>query len=118
MREFSPDFRTDLHDLMKWRRDVRHFNTTPVDAGLLHGSLQSSRLAPSVGLSEPWRIVRVSDPDTRTKATANYKQANLDDRALVAYLCIGWPKQDTVTPELEIVGLEDRAPDPITWMER
>ena len=30
---------------------------------------------------------------------------------LVAYLCLGWPSQKSVTPELETKGLEQRAPN-------
>jgi 5,6-dimethylbenzimidazole synthase len=30
------------------------------------------------------------------------------DWALVAYLCIGWPSEETLTPELETVGWETR----------
>jgi len=34
------------------------------------------RLAPSVGLSEPWRIVRVTSPELRQKSIENYQTAN------------------------------------------
>ncbi|MGC9420710.1 MAG: nitroreductase family protein, partial [Rhodovulum sp.] len=44
---------------MRWRRDVRHFRTDPVDEAVLARCLDAFRLAPSVGLSEPWRILRV-----------------------------------------------------------
>ena len=40
--------------------------------------LDTFRLAPSVGLSEPWRIVRVTSPDARAKAIENYQTANAE----------------------------------------
>jgi 5,6-dimethylbenzimidazole synthase len=76
MEQFSDDFRAGLHDLMRWRRDVRHFRTDPVEAALLQDCLDSFSLAPSVGLSEPWRIVRVRSADARAAALANFEEAN------------------------------------------
>ena len=185
---------------MRWRRDVRRFRSDPVDEALLMQCLDTFRLAPSVGLSEPWRIVRVTSPDLRQKAIQNYQAANtaaldgydgekaalysglklsgmteapehiaifcddsttkgsglgattmpemrrysvvgainlmwlharshglgmgwvsildapklcadLDvpkDWSLIAYLCIGWPKANSTTPELETAGWETR----------
>jgi 5,6-dimethylbenzimidazole synthase len=210
MREFSPDFRSELLELMKWRRDVRHFKPDPVPVGLLKECLEAFSLAPSVGLSEPWRIVRVTAEDSRLRALENFQSANhaalagydgeraalyadlklsgmreapehlaifchddtpkgsglgaqtmpetrrysvvsaimsfwlvarshglgvgwvsildpdqlRDDLglpenwSLVAYLCVGWPQEETLTPELETVGWELRDTHPIDWFER
>lgn len=200
MEAFSDSFRSDLSQLMRWRRDVRRFRSDPVDEALLMQCLDTFRLAPSVGLSEPWRIVRVISPDLRQKAIQNYQTTNtaaldgydgekaalysglklsgmseapehiaifcddstnkgsglgattmpemrrysvvgainlmwlharshglgmgwvsildapklctdLDvptDWSLIAYLCIGWPKANSTTPELETAGWETR----------
>lgn len=201
METFSDAFRAGLHDLMRWRRDVRHFKTDPVPVHVLQACFESFSLAPSVGLSEPWRILRVTSPGARDKALENFRAANaaalqgydgdqaklyaslklsgmqdapvqvavfcdeattkghglgaasmpemrrysvvaavtlmwLTARAhglgvgwvsvldpdrlardleapegwiLVAYLCLGWPKEITLTPELETKGWESRA---------
>lgn len=201
MDAFSDEFRAGLLDLMRWRRDVRHFRTDPVDEVLLRQCLDTFSLAPSVGLSEPWRILRVTSPASRAAAIENFRQANaqalsgytgdqaklyaslklsgmqdspehlaiycddatakgsglgaasmpemrrysvvgaitlmwLTARAhglgigwvsildparlnadldvpegwtLVAYLCLGWPRENTLTPELETKGWEARA---------
>lgn len=201
MDAFSDEFRAGLLDLMRWRRDVRHFRTDPVDEALLRQCLDTFSLAPSVGLSEPWRILRVTSPASRAAAIENFRQANaqalsgytgdqaklyaslklsgmqdspehlaiycddatakgsglgaasmpemrrysvvgaitlmwLTARAhglgigwvsildparlnadldvpegwtLVAYLCLGWPRENTLTPELETKGWEARA---------
>jgi 5,6-dimethylbenzimidazole synthase len=76
MEAFSDSFRTDLSQLMRWRRDVRRFRSNPVDEALLMQCLDTFRLAPSVGLSEPWRIIRVQSSDLRQKAIENYQTTN------------------------------------------
>ncbi|CUH52433.1 5,6-dimethylbenzimidazole synthase [Shimia marina] len=83
MTKFSSEFRDDLHRLMRWRRDVRRFRTDPVDEALLQACLDTFQLAPSVGLSEPWRVVRVDSDHARTAALRNYETANA--KALKGY---------------------------------
>lgn len=76
MQAFSSDFQSDLETLMRWRRDVRRFRTDPVDEALLTECLDAFLLAPSVGLSEPWRVIRVESARARGAALANYSAAN------------------------------------------
>src|SRR6056297_3189680 len=76
MSRFTPDFRAGLTDLMRWRRDVRRFRTDPVDEAVLRACLDTFLLAPSVGLSEPWRVIRVTSPAARRAALDNYSRAN------------------------------------------
>src|SRR6056297_3779559 len=83
MSDFSPDFQNRLRDLMRWRRDVRRFRSDPVDEDVLAACLDSFCLAPSVGLSEPWRIIRVESAAARAAALENFNQAN--DAALSGY---------------------------------
>lgn len=83
MDAFSDDFQSQLTDLMRWRRDVRNFRTDPVDEAVLTRCLDAFRLAPSVGLSEPWRIVRVESEGARAAALANFQRANA--HALAGY---------------------------------
>jgi 5,6-dimethylbenzimidazole synthase len=47
------------------RRDMRHFLPTPVDPETLTRILQAAHQAPSVGLMQPWRFIRVSDSSIR-----------------------------------------------------
>lgn len=76
MHAFSDEFRAGLDDLMKWRRDVRHFKTDPVEEALVQECLATLSLAPSVGLSEPWRVIRVRSDTAREAALTNYQAAN------------------------------------------
>ena len=201
-------FRAELFELMRWRRDVRHFRPDMVDETTLAECLRAFSLAPSVGLSEPWRLIRVESPEAREAALKNYTAANEralsgydsdkaklyaslklsgmreapvqiavfcdeqtekgaglgagtmpqmraysvvgaitlfwialraaglglgwvsildpikmasdlgvpDQWQLIGYLCIGYPNEPTVTPELETKGWETRAPT--LWMEK
>lgn len=83
MSRFNPDFQTGLIDLMRWRRDVRRFRTDPVDEALLRQCLDTFLLAPSVGLSEPWRVIRVESDAARAAALDNFTTANT--QALAGY---------------------------------
>lgn len=74
--EFSAEFRSQLDLLMRLRRDVRRFRTDPVDEAALTRCLSAFQLAPSVGLSEPWRILRIDSDTARAAALDNFRDAN------------------------------------------
>lgn len=73
---FDDAFRVQLADLFRWRRDVRHFCREPVPAELLSELLEVACLAPSVGLSQPWRFVTVDDPARRAAVRASFEACN------------------------------------------
>ncbi|PTX54429.1 cob(II)yrinic acid a,c-diamide reductase [Litoreibacter ponti] len=103
MRDFSRDFRDEFYELMRWRRDVRHFRTDAVDEAVLARCLDAFSLAPSVGLSEPWRILRVDSSEKRALARANFEDTNAD--ALARY---DGTARDSYA-SLKLAGM-DRAP--------
>ena len=73
---YTSDFKEELMDLMRWRRDVRRFRSDPVKAAILDRCLCAFGLAPSVGLSEPWRVIHVASSDAKARAIANFQTAN------------------------------------------
>jgi 5,6-dimethylbenzimidazole synthase len=81
--DFDEAFRTRLHDLLRWRRDVRHFRPDPLPEGLLAALVEHAALAPSVGYAQPWRFVHVRDPRRRAAVVASFERANA--RALASY---------------------------------
>ncbi len=93
-KTFDSAFRAEFEDLLKWRRDVRRFKPEPVDPKLITHLLGLADYAPSVGLSQPWRFVEVTDPTAHSAIIASYEQCNVealaayegDDRALYAKL--------------------------------
>ena len=101
MSSFSTDFQTDLYDLMRWRRDVRRFRPDPVDEAVLRTCLDTFPLAPSVGLSEPWRVIRVTSAAARAAALSNFEAANA--RALAGYS----GEQARLYADLKLSGLRE-----------
>jgi 5,6-dimethylbenzimidazole synthase len=65
----APDRRgpdTSLYDVIHRRRDVRaEFTGAPVSGVVLKRVLSAAHSAPSVGLSQPWDFVLVTDPEVR-----------------------------------------------------
>ena len=80
--QFSSAFLDQLDDLLIWRRDVRHFETHPLEDGLLDTLLDRASLAPSVGNSQPWRLVRIITPERRTAIVAHVNAENVRAAAL------------------------------------
>jgi 5,6-dimethylbenzimidazole synthase len=62
---FDLAFRARLRELLIWRRDVRCFRREPLPDGTIERLIALACLAPSVGLSQPWRFVLVDDPARR-----------------------------------------------------
>ena len=59
--EFSPEHKEGVYQAIYQRRDMRHFTSAPVDSGVLQQLLSAAHAAPSVGMMQPWRIIRVTD---------------------------------------------------------
>ena len=81
--DFDAAFRQRLHDLLVWRRDIRHFRTDPLPPGTLERLIGIACLAPSVGLSQPWRFVIVDDAARRAAVRDNFSACNAE--ALASY---------------------------------
>ena len=67
---YSAAERAAIYKVIAERRDMRHFLPTPIAPELLHKLLQAAHHAPSVGLMQPWRFIRISDPDLRKRIHA------------------------------------------------
>ncbi len=61
MSRYSETEIVALYRVMHERRDMRHFLPDPVDPQVLTRLLAAAHLAPSVGLMQPWRFVRITD---------------------------------------------------------
>jgi 5,6-dimethylbenzimidazole synthase len=73
---FDAAFREQFAELLRWRRDVRRFRSDPIPAQLIEKLLGLASLAPSVGLSQPWRFVLVETPARRAAIAENFARAN------------------------------------------
>jgi 5,6-dimethylbenzimidazole synthase len=102
LRSFeTAEFQAALTDLFVWRRDVRSFRTDPVPEPLLDELLAAAALAPSVGLSQPWRFVRVRSPETREVVRASFETRNAE--ALAGYE----GEAAKLYARLKLAGLDD-----------
>jgi 5,6-dimethylbenzimidazole synthase len=77
MTTFETDnFRNAFDELLAWRRDVRRFRPDSLPEGLLDRLVTTASLAPSVGLSQPWRFMRVRSDGARAAVRRNFEQCN------------------------------------------
>ena len=63
--QFTESEIATVYRVIAERRDMRHFLPTPVDPAMLTRILQAAHQAPSVGLMQPWRFIRVTDSNIR-----------------------------------------------------
>jgi 5,6-dimethylbenzimidazole synthase len=75
---FDAAFRERLRDLLIWRRDVRRFRADRPAMGTLERLIDLACLAPSVGLSQPWRFVIVEDAARRAAVRENFAVCNAE----------------------------------------
>lgn len=98
---FDDAFRRQLRQLFAWRRDVRRFRRDKLPAGSLERLVETACLAPSVGLSQPWRFVTVDDPGRRAAVRGNFTDSNA--AALAGYA----GERALAYARLKLAGLDD-----------
>ena len=101
MPDFDADFRQQLRTLLVWRRDVRRFRPDPLPKGCVERLLDLACLAPSVGLSQPWRFVLVDDPDRRAAMRADFLACNAEALGAQA------PDRASRYARLKLAGLDE-----------
>jgi 5,6-dimethylbenzimidazole synthase len=99
--EFDSGFRKSLRELLTWRRDVRRFRRDPLPAGTLEALIELACLAPSVGLSQPWRFVIVEHAETRAAIRQNFETCN------AAALAAQTAERAVRYARLKLAGLDD-----------
>ncbi len=99
--QFDAAFRARLRDLLLWRRDVRRFRPDPLPPGMLESLIELACLAPSVGLSQPWRFVIVEDGARRAAIRDNFAACNA--QALRAQA----PQRAGLYARLKLAGLAE-----------
>jgi 5,6-dimethylbenzimidazole synthase len=99
--DFDDGFRARLRDLLVWRRDVRRFRRDPLPGGAIEALIELACLAPSVGLSQPWRFVIVEDAAIRAGIRQNFEICNADALAAQA------PQRAGLYAKLKLAGLNE-----------
>lgn len=75
---FDEAFANQLDTLLAWRRDVRRFKPEPLPEALVAHLLALTELSPSVGHSQPWRWLRVSDAAQRQAVRESFAHCNAE----------------------------------------
>jgi len=97
----APEFYPGLVELLRWRRDVRRFRPDALPEATVLALLRVAQLAPSVGLSQPWRFMRVRSAPARAAVRANFQQCN-------AQALGGYQGEDAALyARLKLSGLDD-----------
>jgi len=98
---FDFAFRVQLRELLSWRRDVLRFRRDPLPSGTLESLIELACLAPSVGLSQPWRFVVVDNGAARAAIRRNFQACNAEALAAQA------PQRANLYASLKLAGLDD-----------
>jgi len=98
---FDERFRQRLGTLLTWRRDVQRFRRDLLPPDLVERLIELAALAPSVGLSQPWRFVVVDDAACHGTVRQNFTAAN------AAALAAEAPKRAAQYARLKLAGLDE-----------
>ena len=99
--QFDDAFRARLRELLAWRRDVRRFRREALPERAIERLIDTACLAPSVGLSQPWRFVLVEAPERRAAIAVNFAECNAVALAAQA------PERAAQYARLKLAGLDD-----------
>jgi 5,6-dimethylbenzimidazole synthase len=84
MKEFSENDSKLLEEIMLHRRDVRgnRFLDKPIDQASIDKILFAAINAPSVGFSQPWEFVVVTDKDRKNAIKKNFDSSQIKEKKL------------------------------------
>ena len=77
-QRFSDDEIGAVYRAIAERRDMRHFVPGAIAPELLTKLLTAAHQAPSVGLMQPWRFVRITDQDIRRQIYEQVQQERIN----------------------------------------
>lgn len=75
---YSDQDKAAIYKVIAERRDMRHFLPTPIAPDILQRLLEAAHHAPSVGLMQPWRFIRVSDTKVRQAIHAQVEEERVN----------------------------------------
>jgi 5,6-dimethylbenzimidazole synthase len=80
---------------------VRRFRSEPLPPGAVEALVEAAALAPSVGLSQPWRFVLTDDAARRQAIRADFARCNADALAALA------GERAQLYAQLKLAGLDE-----------
>lgn len=99
---FTDSERAAVYRAIAERRDMRHFCGGTVAPELLARLLEAAHHAPSVGLMQPWRFLRITDPALRGQI-----QAQVEGERIRTAEALGERSDDFM--KLKVEGISDCA---------
>ncbi len=76
---FNSFARESIYQVIAARRDMRHFiSGKPIDEAVLERLLHAAMMAPSVGLMQPWRFIRIKRASIREKIADLVEQERIN----------------------------------------
>ncbi|WP_286977065.1 5,6-dimethylbenzimidazole synthase [Pseudomonas sp.] len=101
-QHFTEQERDAVYRVIAERRDMRHFVGGEVPPAILANLLEAAHQAPSVGLMQPWRFIRITDRALRGKI-----QALVEEERLRTAQALGERSDDFM--RLKVEGIADCA---------
>ena len=102
MSAYSESDRAAIYRVIGERRDMRHFKSDPVDPAILQRLLAAAHAAPSVGFMQPWRFIRITQPELRRAIQGLVEQERLATAAALE-------QREQEFMRLKVEGIEDCA---------
>ncbi len=100
---FDKNEQDALYKVIRARRDMRHFiPNSNIDSEILQKILLAGHAAPSVGLMQPWRFIRITDDVIKNKIIEMVEQERIKTAELLKD-----QKQDFL--KLKVEGIRDCA---------
>ena len=99
---YSAEERAAVYRAIAERRDMRHFSGGSVAPELLTRLLEAAHQAPSVGLMQPWRFIRITDRSLRASI-----QAQVEAERIRTAEALGERADDFM--KLKVEGINDCA---------
>jgi len=66
-----------VYRAIRERRDMRHFDSRPIEPEQLARLIQAAHLAPSVGFMQPWRFIRIRDQALRQRIHSHVNEERI-----------------------------------------
>ncbi len=101
-----------VYRAIRERRDMRHFESTPIEPEQLARLIEAAHMGPSVGFMQPWRFIRIMNPQLRQKI-----HAHVDEERILTAQALGQRSDEFMKlkvegilacAELLVVGLVDK----------
>src|SRR5262249_14677998 len=101
---FSDEERDALYRIMRSRRDIRQFSSTPLPGDVLRRILQMAHCAPSVGFMQPWNFLIITSQGVREQVRSLFEARNEREAASIED-----PSRQDLYKSLKLEGILESA---------